>query len=298
MIISILNKNSGFFSQFFFTLNHYIYCNKNNINFKINSDEWLFKYINGWTDYFKDISLFFNEDIKDINYYGHCQITDNYMIHEYKNIINDVYIYNEDILNKINEFKNKLDLKNNEYDGIFIRRGDKLISESIYINACEYLKILLLKNSNAKKIFLQTDDYNCYLEINQYINNNNLNIELLTLCKENLKGGMVIFGFNQNSIINNNIKNIENINYVNSNDNLKINYSVDKMNNLEIYHHTIDMIVGIDLVLKSNICVTDYSSNVARFIKLAHNNSNNVFNINDIDNDIDYNKYLCPSYGF
>lgn len=284
--------------MFFFTLNHYIYCKNNNINFRLDTNNWLFKYEKGWDDYFKNIDINNCNNYDNIKYTKHEDILDNYSIKEYKDIISQVYIYNDITINKINEIKCNLGLFDKDYDSIFIRRGDKLIFESEYIHSENYIKILLDKNPNCKKIFLQTDDYNCYLELEDYIKNNNLNIKLLTLCKENLKGGMVIFGFHQNSIINNIIKNIENINYVNSNDNLKINYSVDKMNNLEIYDHTIDMIVGIDLVLKSNICVTDYSSNVARFIKLAHNNSNNVFNINDIDNDIDYNKYLCPSYGF
>ena len=299
MIISILNKDSGFFSQFFFTINHYIYCKKNNINFNIDSREWLFKYINGWTDYFKDIKLYFNNDDK-IEYFKHGNIIKDYNILEYKNIINEIYLYNDITLKNINNIKNKLNLKKNKYDSIFIRRGDKLISESIYINAVEYLKILLIKNSNVKKIFLQTDDYNCYLELIEYINNNNLNIELISLCKENLKGGLVIFNFHKNTILSNNINNIniENINYINSNNELKENKPVNTMNNIEIYEHTMDMIIGIDIVLNSNICVTDYLSNVARFIKLSHNNSNNVFNILDLNNDINYDKIICPSYYF
>jgi hypothetical protein len=31
-------------------------------------------------------------------------------------------------------------------------------------------------------------------------------------------------------------------------------------------------------LIHSNICITDYSFNVARFIKLANNSSNNIFN--------------------
>jgi hypothetical protein len=297
MYISNLNNISGFFSMFFFTINHYIYCKNNNISFKLNTDNWLFKYQKGWEDYFKNIDLnFYNDD--NVNYVDCQTILCNPSIREYKNIIKEVYIYNENTINKINEVKKNFNLIDFNYDSIFIRRGDKLIKESSYINASEYLKILLLKKSNIEKIFLQTDDYNAYLELKEYIYNNNLNIEVITLCKENLKGGLVVFDFHQNTIICNNIVNIENIKYINSNNNLKEATPVNKMNSLEIYEHTMDMIIGVEMVLKSNICITDYSSNVSRFIKLNHNNSNNVFNILDLENDIDYDKYLCPSYSF
>ena len=299
MIISILNKSAGFYSQFFFTMNHYIYCKKNNIDFKIDSNEWLFKFMNGWTDYFNDVHLFFkNNNYKDdeVKYLKHCDVIKDYNIKEYKNIISDLYLYNEKTLKKINEMKTKLNLEKNNYDSIFIRRGDKLVGESMYINAVEYLKILLKKNSNVKKIFLQTDDYNCYLELIEYIVNNNLNIQLLTLCEEHLRGGFIILTYYKNRILSNDVD-IENTNYLNSYNQIT-NKSVDMMNNVEIYEHTMNMIIGIDIVLNSNICITEYSSNVARFIKLAHNNSNNVFNICDLNNEIDYNKCICPAYGF
>jgi hypothetical protein len=70
------------------------------------------------------------------------------------------------------------------------------------------------------------------------------------------------------------------------------------MNNEEIYNHTLEMLIGIDIVLKSNIVVTDYSSNVARFIKLKHSNSDNVYDVISKSNNIDYNKMICPSRGF
>ena len=297
MIISILNKESGFYSLFFFTINHYLYCKKNNINFKLNTDEWLFKYLYGWTDYFENIELNYNLNDIDIQYYKNCQCIDNFPIKCYKNIINEIYIYNKNTLEQINNTKKNLNLLFNDYDSIFIRRGDKLIKESKYINSVEYLDFLLIKNPSCKKIFLQTDDYNCYIELKEYINNNNLNIELLTLCNENIKG-IVVFDFNLNTIKNNNIEDNINREYLNKNNEIKLSKSVNEMNNIEIYKHTIDMIIGIDIILKSNICVTDYQSNVSRFIKLAHQNSDTVYDILSPNVDIDYDRNICPAYCF
>ena len=59
-LVTQLDYSAGFYSQLFFLINHYIYCKKNNINFIINSNEWLFKYKDGWEDYFEPIILSFN----------------------------------------------------------------------------------------------------------------------------------------------------------------------------------------------------------------------------------------------
>ena len=79
-------------------------------------------------------------------------------------------------------------------------------------------------------------------------------------------------------------------------DNLRSTTPIDKLNNTEIYHHTLDMLIGIQIVLESNIVICDYSSNVSRFIKLANKNSNNVFDVNNPDKDIDWNRTRCPAF--
>lgn len=297
MIVSILDKSSGFFSMLFFVINHYIYCNKNNINFTLNTDNWLFKYEKGWEDYFEKIDINSNENDNIITYAKSYKVLDNYRIIDYKEIINKFYIYNLTTYNFILNTKKKLNITDNNYDSIFIRRGDKLIKESVYINASEYINVLLKKNPNCTTIFLQTDDYNCYLELEEYININNLNIKLLTICDKNSKG-FVIFNNHLNSIKNLNIDNQLNYDYLKSNNNNITNTSIDQMNNLDIYNHTLNMIIGIDIVLKSNICIVDYSSNVSRFIKLNHNNPNNVYDLRFYENDIDYEKIICPALSF
>ena len=88
-----------------------------------------------------------------------------------------------------------------------------------------------------------------------------------------------------------------NKNYISNNINNLRNFTpIDKLNNHEIYEHTIEMIIGIDIVLNSNISICEYSSNVSRFIKLAHKNSNNVYDVLNPDKDIDWNLTRCPSF--
>lgn len=299
MIICNFDKLSGFFSMFFFFVNQYLYATINNLNLKINSNNWLFKYKLGWEDYFQNIDITKNIDQKKIINFNFNVKPGNYKLLEYKNILDKIYIYNENTIKLIGEKKEELNINNIDYASIFIRRGDKLISESNLIESHLYLDYLLSLNPNYKTIYLQTDDYNCYLELNEYIKNKNLNINIITLCKKINKGGMIIFKQHKNSISNNNIKKNDNINYLKNNkDSLNKFKPVNEMNNKDIFEHTLDMIIGLDIVLNSSLVVTDYSSNVARFIKLKHKDSDCVFDINTKSNILDLNKIICPSYNF
>lgn len=301
-IYSILDKSAGFFSMLFFTINHYLHAKKHNNSFKVISDSWLFKYKCGWEDYFNnfdiDISIN-NEHDKEIHYFKHYQGLDDFTLFEYKNAINEIYRYNDKTIEKINETMNKLQLEYKNYDSIFIRTGDKLSWESKYIPIEKYIQTLLKKNTYCKTIFLQTDDYNCYIELTNYIKNNNLNINIVTICKEHLIGGMVIFDENKQSIENAINTNVDNKDYIlKVIENIKQTKSINTMDSDEIYQHTIEMIIGIHIVLQSNICICEYSSNVSKFIKLAHNNAEKVYDVLSPDIDIDMNRTELPAFGF
>jgi hypothetical protein len=146
MITTILSNAAGFYSQLFFLLNHYLYAKNNNLSFIVKSDKWLFKYKNGWEDYFKNVDVKINNK-HDFNNssFGHHQEIFKFTIKEYKNAIKEVYVYNDTINEKIKKVKEELCLNDN-YDAIFIRRGDKLSGESNFINTEKYIDILLLKN--------------------------------------------------------------------------------------------------------------------------------------------------------
>jgi hypothetical protein len=294
MVNTILGNEAGFYSQLFFLVNHYLYCKNNNIKFIVNSDKWLFKYKNGWEDYFLNINI--NEGLDLNNCFSHHQQIGDFSILDYKDAIKEIYIYNSTISTKINEIKKKISL-NFGYDAIFIRRGDKLSGESDFICTEEYIDVLLNKNPNCHSIFVQTDDYNCFLDVKNYVDEKKLNINVITLCNENTKGGMIIFNCNKAGIewaINKHEKNKK---YISSNiDNLRSITPIDKLNNEEIYQHTLDMLIGIQIVLEANVVICDYSSNVSRFIKIANKNSSNVFDVNHPDKDIDWNKTKCPAF--
>jgi hypothetical protein len=205
--------------------------------------------------------------------------------------IKEVYKLNNFVLNEITNIKLKFNIESNEYSSIFIRRGDKLISESEFISAEKYIIYLLKINPECKIIFLQTDDYSSYLELEKYIFENNLNIKVYTLCDKQTRG-MVIFNHHLNTI-----KNIE-LKYDNhlKNENILNSKSIDNFNSDEIKLHTLTMLIGINILLESEYCILDYQSNVSRFIKLSHKNINSVYDVNEFN--VDINKYLCPAYCF
>ena len=297
MITTILGKAAGFYSQLFFLINHYLYAKKNNLSFNVKSDEWLFRFKNGWEDYFKNIDIKIN-NIHDLNnyYVGHHNQIIECTITEYKNAIKEIYLYNDVVYEKIRKMKEILSLKQ-DYDAIFIRRGDKLVCESNFINTEKYIDILLSKKPNCHTIFVQTDDYNCYLDVKQYVKSKQLNINLITLCKEELKGGMIIFNYNKSGIelaVREHNINKEYISTVL--ENLRTTTPIENLNNEQIYEHTLDMLIGIDIVLEADIVICEYSSNVSRFIKLANKDSKNVFDVTNPDKDINWNYTKCPAF--
>ncbi len=289
MIVELVREGAGFYSLMFFFLNQYLYCQKYEIDFEIDSSKWLFKSVNGWTDYFKDVKLIFNHsDRNEIVNKKNSMIVNEFTINDYKKAINEIYKYNEYIELNINNLYKEFNLEKGNYNSIFIRLGDKLISESTKIPIKKYIDLVLLKDPNCKIIYVQTDDYSCYKECVKYVDDNNLNIKMITNCNPNKVGVLV-------SNLQLTAANPEQQEYVNKLKNVK---PVSEYNSSEIYEHVFEMISGIDIVLHSKYCITDYQSNVARFIKLAHQNSNNVINVMDPDNDINYNNYSCPAFSF
>ncbi len=292
--INVCYDSIGFYSMLFFVVNHYLYSKKYNMNHCIDSESWQFKHDKGWSDYFQETKIEKNINT-EVTRLFHKSIIENFKVSEYIQGIKELYVYNEKTLKEINKVKDALNLKNKNYDSVFIRRGDKLISESKYKKIDEYIELLLKINPECKRLFLQTDDYNVYIEFVEYIQNNNLNIELLCICKESNVGGVYVkkyakqYGSNFDG----------NDEYIKKNrENVIKNKAVDEMNSQEIYEHVINMLVGIDIVCNSNICVTDYGSNVGRFVKLFHDKPENVWNVDCQSSWLNYDSMICPSYTF
>jgi hypothetical protein len=297
--ISRENKN-GFYSLFFLLLTNYIYCKKNNISHVLDSSNWLFKYQVGWEDYFQPFSFVRNPYIQDVHNVQVWYLLEEYPIFEYIEAIRETYIYNNETKRRIQEYKSRRSIIDKTYDSIFIRRGDKLCYESQYIPTEKYMEKLLEKNPHCRKLWIQTDDYNVITDAEHYVATHGLEIEIMTLCQPSFKGGMVIFNninhatFERVSTHGNQFEG--NKEYLSQAlDDIRKIKPIEDMSPSEIYEHTMAMLIGIDIVLHSNICVCDYFSNVSRFIKLAHNNYNNVYDVYRPDAEIALNTVRCPA---
>lgn len=289
MFVSVLNKAAGFFSQFFFTVNHYIYCMKNKINFKLKCDEWTFLYESGWTDYFMPIELQFENESEINAEQGHGYVIENVELREYQQVLPSIYRYNDFIQSKINERMAELGLKDKSYSSISIRRGDKLLCENIVIETDKYIERLLKEEPHCTIIFVHTDDYNCYLDLVSYIKTHDLSIRAITLCSDTLFG----FTVGKEEFYNTDSNFSENNPYIHKIRAMNIkNKPVFAMNKEEIREHMITFLIELDIVLHSKKCVTDYSSNVRRFIKLW--NYDSVIHV--FDDEMDLNSLKCPAY--
>lgn len=291
MLVYFLQKNAGFFSEIFFMINYYLISERNRWPFGINTSNWLFKYEKGWHDYFDSLHEF-NEHIQcyiapnripeEINFCNNIDFTMN----DYRKAMLETFQLNDTLQNIYKETVIELELDN--YSSIFIRRGDKMLKESLYIPTYKYID-LILKKDNVKTIFIQTDDYNVYLEAKEYVNTLNLNIKIVTTCPEN-KRGVHMFG------VNNNGSDVskENDTYIKNQD--KNTKPIIQYNNEEIYNHTIEMLIGLEICKHSRYLALDMQSNVSRYLLLTHDIVGNVLDIENTN--IDFNKpILCPSIG-
>ena len=90
---SILENKAGFYSQLFFLINHAIYAKTNMLAFKIKSDKWLFKYKDGWCDYFENYMLNSNTNAFFAGK-THNHILINVPLSNYKEMLQYIYRYN------------------------------------------------------------------------------------------------------------------------------------------------------------------------------------------------------------
>lgn len=301
---TIWDNGSGFYSQLLFKLNHYIYCKKYNRAFKMSHHNWPYTYEKGWTDYFEPIELDGNKSLErkqDLG--GCCTILEQFPLREYVSIVPEFYRYNKRTTAHINSVIDGLGLGLGEYGAIYIRRGDKLVDEIEFIPSSKFLDLLLSKYPNCTTVFVQTDDYNSFTEIEKYIKDKGLHIKAMTLCPPTNFGSIANSNYvkrmNESDIST--LKEgsrdlIENKNYLKTIKNKS--KPISEMNPQERYDHVMELLTSVEICIKSKICVCDYKSNVSRFIKIAHRNFNNVYDIADTDATITLDTKKCPGFDF
>ena len=258
----------GFFAEVQGFIRLILYCLQYNILFNLDSSDFLYSINKGWEDYFEQ---FYDEDIhlepnrktyncihSDKIFFPIAQLynfndIDIPNLGLYKNkiyenrrvIAQKIYRYNSKIKELIDKKIKKLNLPPN-YSSLHIRRGDKE-SEAKPYHARKYLEMLLENDEKNKTIYICTDSYNAIEECHEYIKDRNLNIKILTSCKNKYRG------YDQKKI------------------------TKKQSDKKYIFKEFIRLLVDVEIASKSNYFIGTTTSAFSQFICLIHKNSENCF---------------------
>ncbi len=262
----------------------------------LNSAEWTFAHTLGWSDYFTTMAEKPESPVPEIAI--DREDIRLFTVAEYKQAIKELFDFQPHLLEKARNLQKELGL--DTYIAVFIRRGDKLLGESLFIHMQFYAKSALEKNPST--IFVQTDDYRAFLEFKYIIHAINNTIRVLTTCPET-KFGMFFTPLDIEKArpafyLHNNItyKFSNNIEYLSTN--LPQKPLVD-YTNAEMREHVEEMLVGIIVCQQAEYIVIDHMSNVSRFIHFSHPRGKEaILAIEDMDLKIVDNVPLIPKYKY
>ena len=291
-----MNGASGFYSQIWCNLRHYLYAKKHGLNYILKTTNWHYTLDKGWEDYFENVDIITNNPSVKTLHPGIFDILKKYSVKDYIAAIPEFYRPNDDTIREIARKKGEIGFRDNiEYGAIYIRRGDKLINEIDLVESSEFINKLLKVYPNCKKIFLQTDDYNCYLELHKYIDDNKLNIEIRTLCPPGNFGA--VSDKNWMNRLKTELENNKDSYLQNVKNNLS--KSIAEMSPAEKKEHVLELMTSVDICCGAQYVVCDYRSNVARFIKCAHKiDTFRVFDVKDGDSIFSLDNKSCPCFNF
>jgi len=270
IVVFTLNARAGFYSVFFFLCWAYIHAKTMNYQFFITHDNWPYTYKLGWHDYFDSLEIYNKKEHegKKVSIYSNC-LKDNipqYPISMYIDCIKEIYKLKPFILEQ-----SKL-LQQRPYTALYVRRGDKLISEAPYISTETILAATDL--NNHANIFVQTDDYRVIEEVKRCYPFKNI----ISTVPSTKFGSYANEKYVQQDSLNDNISSI---------------IPLNKKSLKDIFIETQEMLVGIDICMNATICWVDKTSNVSRFIKLASMHNVHIYPTDVI---VDITKKVCPAF--
>jgi hypothetical protein len=294
VIFKLKKRDGGFFCQVWHMIATYLVSKKQGMMFLLDDTEWMFKHSLGWADYF--VSL--DSIQKYINHHPipysfvHDMYLHEFTLNDFANAYREVWKFTPEINQRIFDTMQRLGLKENEYDSIMIRRGDKMYGESTYIPTKTYVDLLLQKGLK-KKVFVQTDDYNAFLEVRQELQQ--YDVEVVTTCPEE-KIGCFVFEYKPemgSKVSDLNDKYLQNI-ATQPKKTAVCDYSPAEMK-----EHVEEMLVGLEVCKLGSYLATDFQSNVTRFLYVSHPHPENVISIDKRNETISWNSRMkCPAHGF
>jgi hypothetical protein len=271
-------------------------CKQQGVKLYLNSADWTFAHTLGWSDYFTTMAEKTESPVPEIAIEG--EDIRLFTVTQYKQAIKELFEFQPHLLEKARILQKELGL--DRYLAVFIRRGDKLLGESLFIHMNYYAQFALEKNPTT--IFVQTDDYRAFLEFKYIIHSVNKSIRVLTTCPET-KFGMFFTSFDIEKArpafyLYNNItyKFSNNIEYLSTNLPQK---PLVEYTNVEMRQHVEEMLVGIIICQRADFIVLDHMSNVSRFIHFSHPRGKEaILAIEDMNINIVDNVPLIPKYKY
>ena len=286
----------GFFSDGFRLLESYMECKKNGVNFYLESSKWLFGHNIGWNDYFTTLTDTTDETLPNIEM-GR-EYNKEFTVAQFRQAIQEVFVYQPYLIEKADSLIKELEL--GKFVSIFIRRGDKLLGESLFIPSRFYVQRALEKNPEC--IFVQTDDYRAFIEVRDITHSINPAIKVITTCPPT-KFGMFTdtLDLNKGRYMSYQGKdgtfaNTQNLDYLATNVPQKplADYTKEDMR-----EHVEEMLVGIIVCQKAEFLITDHMSNCSRFIVFSHPRGKDaILGIEDLNIKINDEFYLIKRYDY
>lgn len=158
MIVYELSKQSGFFSEFFFLCQAYLYAQTIGEPFFIHDEHWLY---GRWHDYFTTLHTCVAPS-HTYKYNEHTPIRF-FSVEQYAKAVQDIFQLRAPLRLEAKRWLAK------ECIGLFVRRGDKLIREARFLPVKDILQTIDF-DSNTE-FFVQTDDYGVIEEMSTCIPN-------------------------------------------------------------------------------------------------------------------------------
>lgn len=217
-----LSKTAGFFSQFFFVCHVYLYSKHIGKSFVLIDQRWLYQ---KWHDYFTSLHVVHSYPNPFV--YNQDALNQLFKCKDYEHVVRELFVLRNSLRLRVETVVSSLPP---DFIGLFVRRGDKLISEAPYIPMRDILSKIPYTDSNV--FFIQTDDYGVIEEIKDILPN-----KIVYTVPDTKRGS-------------------------------HHDDWVTKKTPSQIREETEEMLVGLAVCLRSTQCWTDHTSNVGRFLKL------------------------------
>lgn len=257
-----LSREAGFFSDTFRILPIFLYAYQTGASVKIDSSDWLFKVSKGWSDWFSTLPEPATglEDSVDESAFKEHKI---YTWEMYSEAARYIYQLQPSLLQKVKDIQNELRLQEGEYASVFIRRGDKLYEESVYLPTDYYVKKVLKAYPECRTLFVQTDDIRAVEEIREHFPD----LRVVSTCPPD-KYGAYVFFYKPKEASDHGLP--QNAEYFKSLEEKPEQKIVDAYSSDEMRAHVEEMLIGLELCKRSVVCGLDYQSNTSRYLALTH----------------------------